>query len=113
MIYAESGNRVTQIKEDDIQKYVEKGCRILDEDGNVVHDAIPNDVPNLKLMFQKHVAEINDLKKQIADLEKQIADLKAVKKTIVTETKVADTVSDTENVEIPKQTRKRKAEAEA
>lgn len=80
MIYAESGNCVTQIKEDEIQEFIEKGYKIIDERGRLIQDAIPNDVPNLKLAFKQHVAEIDKLHAQIDELRKQLEELEATVK---------------------------------
>ena len=114
MIYAESGNRVVEIHEEEIDKYVEQGYKVFDGNGNLVHDAIPKDIPNLTLAFKQHVAEINELKKRIAELE----NAKTAKKqtVVVDEPKVEETkVDEVEDIEIPKEpkTRKRKTEVEA
>lgn len=82
MVYAERGNRVKQISEQDIQKYVEQGYVITDGMGTVIKETVPTDIASLKLEYNKHIAEIETLKKaiairdeEIAKLQKQILDL--------------------------------------
>ena len=64
MIYAERGNRVKQISESEVQKYVEQGYKITDDRGTVIRETVPMDVQILKAEYQKHVDEIKSLKAQ-------------------------------------------------
>lgn len=81
MIYAERGNRVKQISESEIQKYVEQGYKITDAGGNVIEDTVPLDIPTLRSAYKKHVEEIKALKAQIEFLNAELAkSSKAVKK---------------------------------
>lgn len=75
MLYAERGNRVKQISEQDIQKYVEQGYVITDGRGTVIKETVPTDLSALKLEYNKHIAEIESLKKAIAIRDEEIAKL--------------------------------------
>ena len=77
MIYAERGNRVKQISETDIQKYVEQGYKIVDDRGTLVMDTIPMDTATLKKAYKEHVEEIKSLKAQIDLLTAQLASAKS------------------------------------
>ena len=125
MIYAEQGNRVTQISENEVAEYVEKGYKIIDSNGFLIQDSIPNDIPNLKLAYTKHVNEIKRLNDEVDKLNNVIRDLKnqlseqSIKKTVVKEaSKVEEDIPtdvpiDTDVVVAhPITTRKRKSEAE-
>lgn len=122
MIFAEQGNRVTQISESDIPKYVEQGYKIIDSMGTVLRDTVPTDVPNLKLAYIKHTDEIERLQEentklheQIAELRKQLDELEAtIKKPAKVEKpeKVEAVVSEEPKEESKPQTRKRTKKAE-
>ena len=73
MIYAEKGNRVRQISESDVQKYVEQGYVITDGRGTVLQETIPTDLPTLRLAYKKHIEEIERLQAEIAGLKAQKA----------------------------------------
>ena len=75
MLYAERGNRVKQLSEQDIQKQVEQGYVITDGRGTVIKETVPTDLSALKLEYNKHIAEIESLKKAIAIRDEEIAKL--------------------------------------
>jgi len=62
---------------DAVDKYMSKGYDVVDSLGNVIKEHVPNDPNSLKFAYDKHVAEIADLKKQIAELKAENAKLKA------------------------------------
>ena len=71
-VYAQSGNRVKKIDEDEIQRYVEQGYKVIDAKGTVLNDAVPNDIQELKLAYRQHVDEIKSLKSEVERLKKQL-----------------------------------------
>lgn len=104
MLYAERGNRVKQISEQDIPKYVEQGYTITDGQGTVIKETVPTDLPSLKLAYDKHIKEIESLNKaialrdeEIAKLQKQILDMAS---------------SQVQSVETPKKSSKKSVKAE-
>lgn len=99
MIYAERGNRVKQISEADIPKYLEQGYTITDAKGSVIKESVPLDVPTLRLAYQNHTDEIKALKAHIERLTAKLAECEHTQKsTSVNEALVLD-------IEEPKQTK--------
>lgn len=84
-------NVLLDVKDDEVGYYLNLGYDLLDDNGKVAKEAIPNDLHTL----QKHYIDSN---KKIAELEAEIAKLKA------------DAVPKTEKVEKPATTRKKKTE---
>lgn len=104
MIYAEQGNRVKQISEADIQRYVEQGYRIIDEKGTVLQETVPTNSAELRLAYINHKKEIESLKEQIATLTAENSELKS------RVSKKAEAVSENGDIESrPKRTRTPKA----
>ena len=91
MIYAEKGNRVRQINESEVQQYVEQGYKITDGRGTVLKETVPTDAMSLRLAYQKHTAEIEQLTKQVAQLTQENADLKAENATLISAAKESST----------------------
>lgn len=88
---------------DAVDKYMSKGYDVVDSLGNVIKEHVPNDPNSLKFAYDKHVAEIADLKKQIAELKAENAKLKATTSKSVVETEA------TAEVEKPASKRTKKA----
>ena len=65
-------NVVLTVPRDRVDVYLAKGYNIIDASGNILKEAVPNDVNSLKAAYEKHVAEIKSLKAQIADLESKL-----------------------------------------
>lgn len=70
-------NVYLDVPADAVDKYMSKGYDVVDSLGNVIKEHVPNDTNSLKLAYDKHVAEIADLKKQIAKLKAENTKLKA------------------------------------
>lgn len=75
MMYAEKGNKVYSITESDIQKYLDMGCKITDGKGKVLFEGVPHDLKSLREAYQKHIAEIADLKAEMITLNDVITAL--------------------------------------
>ena len=114
MIYAERGNKVRQISENDIPKYVEQGYKIVDEKGTVLRDTVPTDVATLKLAYKQHTQQIAALKAENAKLKAQLEESNP--KTVAKETKAVAEESIEMPTEVadkePKKSRKTKADNE-
>ena len=102
MLYAQQGNRVKRIKEEDIQYWVEKGFTIITDTGEIVQETIPVDVNSLRLGYKQKEEEIEALKAQIDELQLEIASLKTELKLATSESK------DSTSVEAPTPTEKPK-----
>lgn len=73
MVYAQKGNKVCQIDETNIQRYLDNGYSISDSKGTVLYSAVPNDIATLKNAYIAKLSEIASLKSKIAELESNIA----------------------------------------
>lgn len=111
MIYAERGNRVKQISEQDIPKYIEQGYKITDEWGRVLKSTVPTDIQVLKLAYVQNQEEIATLKNRIAELEAQLKAAKPSKKAEEVVPEVAAETPATSKPEI-KSTRGKKTQVE-
>ena len=107
MIYAQKGNQVSRIEEYQVNTLLEQGFNIIDENGKVLHEAVPTDPKLLKKYYL-------EFKTRIAELEKEVETLKksAAKKTVAKEEKVEseDVAEETDDKieEVPKPKRGRK-----
>ena len=70
MIYARKGNHISRIEEPQIQNLVEQGYDIVDENGTVLHRAVPTDLATLKGAYIKHMKQIEELEKEVESLKK-------------------------------------------
>lgn len=66
-----------------VDRYVAKGYDVVDDNGGVLRASTPNDVNVLKSAFEKHVAEIAQLKKENEALKKEITELKSQPKEVI------------------------------
>lgn len=83
MVYAERGNRVLEIPEELIQRYVDQGYKIVTKSGVVLQDTIPSDLPTLTLEYKKRLEEVKSLKAQLdnakAEINKLNTEIEALK----------------------------------
>lgn len=75
MLLAQKGNRVCQINDNDIQKYFDDGFTIMNLDGTVLKEAVPNDIPTLKAKLSSALHEVDVLKENIKVLQDKINEL--------------------------------------
>ena len=76
MIYAEKGNRVKQIREDEVDKYANQGYMIKDGTGTVIKETVPTDLNTLRLAYVQHLDEIKSLKAEISNLKEELSKAK-------------------------------------
>lgn len=81
LIPVERGNVVLKVPEYDVQRYIDQGYSLLDENGVVIKQSIPREVGALQKAFVDHIREIESLKKQVDELQKQLAKKKSASKT--------------------------------
>lgn len=96
VLYAQRSNRVCQIEESEVQKYLNLGYTIMDEQGTRLYEELSDDVDTLKELCQKQADEIKSLKSQIEQLKT---------KAIETEANVTDTAEDVAEVKKPRKSR--------
>ena len=66
------GNVYLTIASELADRYVAKGFDIVDTEGNVIKQSVPNDIQTLKASYEAHIQEIKDLKQEIKDLKTQL-----------------------------------------
>ena len=112
MIYAEKGNRVHRIEEQDIQKYVSQGYKITDGKCTVLKETVPTDVPTLRLEYTRHKAAIESLTAQVNALTAENvalkAELESIKSKANTKPIVSEDTEDTPEVSAPRRSRSKK-----
>lgn len=69
MTYVKRANVVLEIDENNIQHYLELGYNVIDDKGNIIVPAIPNDLGELRRFYVEAKAEIEKLNARIAELE--------------------------------------------
>lgn len=94
MAYIQKANVVLRVKDSEVEYYLNLGYNLIDEQGKVIRESIPNDMHTL----QKHFI---DSKKIIEGLKKENAQLKAALAAKTEEVK-------TETVDKPTRGRKTK-----
>ena len=93
MVRIERGNVVLKVQEHEVQRYLNMGYNVTDEEGKVLKEAIPNDVGTL----QKHYIES---KKRIEELEAIVAKL-TEEKLLLTQSAKSTKPKSTNTTETP------------
>ena len=68
MVRIERGNVVLKVQEHEVQRYLKLGYNVTDNKGNVLQEAIPNDVGTLQKCFVEHKKKIEELESIVAKL---------------------------------------------
>lgn len=90
MLYAQKANVVTVIKDEEIDKFVSNGYKVMDESGKIIRDVVPDNLKALREAYTAHTAEINSLKAQIVRLREELdraKDILSQKEVATTEAK--------------------------
>lgn len=74
-------NCIVNVADKDAENYYNRGYDYIDEKGNVLKEAVPNDTISLTSAYHKHTAEIAKLKEENEKLLAEIAKLKEDKTT--------------------------------
>ena len=107
MLYARKSNRVQPIAESDVQYFLNQGYNITDAQGNILLEAMPEDVISLKVAFKRHVDEIASLKTAIKGYEAQMVTVLDENSRLMTEN--AELKDAAEKARAPKTTKAKKA----
>lgn len=67
--YMKRANVVLEVEEDSVPYYISQGYSVLDDNGNVVVQAIPTDIGELRKFYVEASARIEALEKRIEELE--------------------------------------------
>ena len=85
MARVERGNVVLQVKDHEIQHYLNLGYSLTDDKGNVLRQSIPTNIGELQKAYLEHTKKITELEETVAKLTAQLTS----KKTTVKKTKEA------------------------
>ena len=76
MATVQRANVILTVEDADVDKYLAKGYKQIDEFGNIVKESYLNDVASIKEAYLKAQDEIKQLKETNSKLKAQIAKLK-------------------------------------
>lgn len=68
MVRIERGNVVLKVQEHEVQRYLTLGYNVTDDAGNVLKEAIPNDIGTLQKHYIEHKKRIEELESIVAQL---------------------------------------------
>ena len=71
-IRVKHANVVLQVPADEKSDYINKGYSVIDKSGNVIEEALSNDVNELHLQIKKLEAVINAKDVEISDLKSEL-----------------------------------------
>ena len=104
-------NVVLTVEDELVNAYLDKGYNIIDENGRVIKESIPNDPNQLKMMVAKLKKENEELKAKLAEKEiasKKVEPVKEEPKQIEEKPTVVETPKE-EVVELSQQKSKKKS----
>lgn len=76
MVTIRRANVVLDIKDDQIDYYVNKGYDVIDANGGVIKKSTPKDVHSLTAAYNDHLVQIAELQEKIKKLEAENKQLK-------------------------------------
>lgn len=80
MARVERGNVVLQIKDYEVQHYLNLGYNLTDEAGNILRKSIPTNIGELQTAYLEHTKKIAELEDTIAKLTAQLSAKKTTAK---------------------------------
>ena len=80
MARVERGNVVLQVKDYEVQHYLNLGYNLTDEAGNILRKSIPTNIGELQTAYLEHTKKIAELEDTIAKLKAQLSAKKTTAK---------------------------------
>lgn len=80
MARVERGNVVLQVKDYEVQHYLNLGYNLTDEAGNILRKSIPTNIGELQTAYLEHTKKIAELEDTIAKLTAQLSAKKTTAK---------------------------------
>ena len=90
MVRIERGNVVLKVQEHEVQRYLRLGYNVTDDAGNVLKEAIPNDLGTLQKHYVEHKKKIEELEAIVAKLTAENALLAKSAKSTTTAKKKSE-----------------------
>lgn len=72
MNIVQRANVVLRVRDEEVDKYLARGFRLLNENGEVIRSATPNDLATFKEAYIRQSKEIEDLNSQIEELKAEL-----------------------------------------
>ena len=72
MNIVQRANVVLKVRDEEVDKYLARGFSLLNEDGEVIRSATPNDLATFKEAYIRQSKEIEDLNSQIEELKAEL-----------------------------------------
>jgi len=69
MAFVQRANVVLEIKDDQVERFLDQGYDVIDEAGNILQKSVPQDIGTLRKAYVEHIEEIKQLKGQIKKLQ--------------------------------------------
>lgn len=65
-------NVVLEVKDDQLERFVDMGYDVIDDAGRVIQKSVPTDIGTLTKAYMEHEAEIEKLKAELAELKAKL-----------------------------------------
>lgn len=72
MNIVQRANVVLKVRDEEVDKYLARGFSLLNENGEVIRSATPNDLATFKEAYIRQSKEIEDLNSQIEELKAEL-----------------------------------------
>ena len=72
MNIVQRANVVLRVRDEEVDKYLARGFKLLNENGEVIRSATPNDLATFKEAYIRQSKEIEDLNSQIEELKAEL-----------------------------------------
>lgn len=72
MNIVQRANVVLKVRDEEVDKYLARGFSLLNEDGEVIRSATPNDLATFKEAYIRQSKEIEELNSQIEELKAEL-----------------------------------------
>lgn len=69
LVQVERGNVVLRVPDDDVQRYIDNGYNLIDDNGNVLQSSVPKDLGTLQRAYEEQTARVKELESEIEKLK--------------------------------------------
>lgn len=83
MAYIQKANVILEVKDAEVEYYLNLGYNEITEDGKIIKESTPNDIHTLQKSYEESKAKIKQLTAKVEELEAELAKVKTKKETTV------------------------------
>lgn len=76
IVQIERGNVILRVPKENVQRYIDQGYSLLDDNGNVIQEGIPRDIATLRKAYVDHTKKIEKLQEEIKSLKESLKEKK-------------------------------------